>query len=378
VGALAERIERLQYGGGTDFKEALAQARDSLLAADRRVRHVILLTDGDTNRRADDHTELIAALARDGITVTAIRIGNDTVNLELLKAISHATGGEFHHVENPAALPQLMIRDTQRAIDVAANRLGARARIAEPGSVLAGIADDELPPVARWAVTRARPGAEVRLYADTGGRRDPLLVTWQYELGRVAALPMDFQAGAAGWSTWRGFGKLWTQLVRWAVPPGLAADRRLEARRDGRRTVVRLVTVADEPGPFLLRLPRVGDVALRPAGRRTFTATLAGVAPGPYRAVLRVGEGATAAEEPTALIVPRGGGSEREQRVTGPDRALLARLAALTGGRVDPEPPEVLAARPGVVRRVVPLDGALLWSALALVLADVAARRRLS
>lgn len=373
--ALAGRIERLQYGGGTDFKDALEHAAESLLTSERHVRHIILLTDGDTNRRADDHRELIGHLARAGITVTTIRIGNDTVNLELLETISKATGGEFHHVENPAALPQLLIHDTQRAIDVAANRLGAHARINEPGAILAGIKDEELPYVSRWAMTRVRPGAEVRLYADTVAGRDPLLVTWQYELGRVAALPMDFQADAAAWAAWRGFGKFWTQLVLWAVPHGLRSDRHLEARREAEGTLIRLTTLADEPGPYLLRLPRVGDVRLRPVGRRAFAAVVSTLRPGPYPASLRTGEGEAAVEEPVDVIVPRGSGSEREQRATTPDLALLTRLAALTGGRVGPEPNDVLAARPGVARRIVPLDGVLVPIVLALLLVDVALRR---
>jgi len=53
--ALGAKISQLQYGGGTDFKAALDAARRSLIAAGRRVRHVILLTDGDTNRSAADH-----------------------------------------------------------------------------------------------------------------------------------------------------------------------------------------------------------------------------------------------------------------------------------------------------------------------------------
>src|SRR5205085_10582738 len=120
--ALTTRLRQLQYGGGTDFKDALATARRELLAAGPRVRHVILITDGDTNRRAEDHDDVIAALARDEITVTTIRIGSDTANLDLLAKISRATGGAFHHVEDVGALPQLMISDTQHVMDEAANR----------------------------------------------------------------------------------------------------------------------------------------------------------------------------------------------------------------------------------------------------------------
>src|SRR5439155_8698529 len=104
--------------------------------------------------------------------------------------LSRATGGEFHHVEHVEALPRLMLRDTRRLIDPTAGLEDAPARIGIPGPMLAGLAEQDLPPVARWAPTRAKPGAELRLYVDAGERHDPLLATWQYELGRAAALPV--------------------------------------------------------------------------------------------------------------------------------------------------------------------------------------------
>src|SRR5262249_4727831 len=155
--ALTARIRELRHGGGTDFKAALEMAEHQLLQSRRRVRHIILLTDGDTNRHTDDHDALIAALAHDGTTVTAIRIGNDTANLELLDRIAHATGGEFHHVEDARALPQLMIRDTRRLLDTPGVMVNAAPRVGALGPMLAGIDERDLPRVARWATTRLKP-----------------------------------------------------------------------------------------------------------------------------------------------------------------------------------------------------------------------------
>ncbi|MGH7913978.1 MAG: VWA domain-containing protein, partial [Candidatus Binataceae bacterium] len=47
---LTRRIERLEPGGGTDFKESLEIAEREILASSIPVHQVILLTDGDTNR----------------------------------------------------------------------------------------------------------------------------------------------------------------------------------------------------------------------------------------------------------------------------------------------------------------------------------------
>src|SRR5439155_661806 len=245
--ALTAKIRQLQYGGGTDFKEALDRARRSLVAAGRRVRHVILLTDGDTNRSAPDHDDLIADLARDDVTVTTIRIGDDTVHLDLLNRISRATGGAFHHVED------------------------------------------------------------------------------------------------------------------------------VEARRLGAGMLVRLTTVGDDPGPFLLRVAEAGEVVLRPTGRRTFSAVVPALEPGAHAAVLVAG----GHPEPVEVVAPMRSASGRELRAAAPNLALLEKVARLSGGRVGATAGEILAARPGVARERLPLGAWAVTLALALILADVAARRLL-
>ena len=70
------------------------------------------------------------ALAAADVTVTSIRVGSDTVNLDLLDAISRATGGSFHHVADVRQLPQLMIRDAQRLMGRATERSAMTPRIA--------------------------------------------------------------------------------------------------------------------------------------------------------------------------------------------------------------------------------------------------------
>lgn len=372
-GALAAKIQQIQSGGGTDFKQALDIARRNLIESARSVRHVILLTDGDSNRSAEDHADVIAGLARADITVTSIRIGSDTVNLDLLDAISRATGGSFHHVADVRQLPQLMIRDAQRLMGRATERRAMTPRIAEGGAILAGIAEGELPAVTRWATVTKKRAAETRLYVEDGEARDPLLVTWQYELGRVAVVPLDFQGGAAAWSGWRGFSKLWTQLAEWAAPRGLPSDHHVAAvrRPDGTRIV--LDTVADDAGPFALHV-NGGDVSLRQVGPRSFAATVPNLRPGLHPAILR-GPGVMPGTERLDLLVPASAESGRELRRVAPDLTLLRAVAESTGGSVDPEPARVLTARPGVRHETVPLEGLLVPLALLFVLADVAVRR---
>ena len=89
---LLDRIARLQPGGGTDFKAALEIAAAQLAGSGLRALHVVLLTDGDSNRGAADHYELIRRMAALGISVSTIRIGTDDAGFELLRRIARRPG----------------------------------------------------------------------------------------------------------------------------------------------------------------------------------------------------------------------------------------------------------------------------------------------
>jgi hypothetical protein len=152
----------------------------------------------------------------------------------------------------------------------------------------------------------------------------------------------------------------------------LPSDHRLAATRERDGTRIVLDTVDDAAGPFALRLDGIGDVALRQIAPRSFAATVPNLRPGLHAAVL---VGGPAGEERLDLLVPATADSDRELQRTAPDATLLRDVARATGGAVEPEPTEVLAARPGVRRETVPLDGLLAPLAILLVLGDVAARR---
>ena len=206
---LDEDIPRLQPGGGTDFYDALESARAQLVDSRIGTKHAILLTDGDTNRGAGDHYPLIAALAKADISVTTIRIGDDTVNLTLLNDISSRTGGQFYHVENVETLPELLLKDTTQALAQAPRRDETYApRVGGVSQALRGIKPNELPDLNGYAYARAKPGADVMLYVLARDKKDPILAAWQYGLGRVVTFTAGLDDDAETWVGWEGFGKL--------------------------------------------------------------------------------------------------------------------------------------------------------------------------
>src|SRR4029077_1418592 len=69
-------------------------------------------------------------------------------------------------------------------------------------------------------------------------QKDPLLAAWQYGLGRVVAFTASLDDDAETWVGWDGFGKLWSQVVHWAVREQTPWDYALDVQRaDGQTTL---------------------------------------------------------------------------------------------------------------------------------------------
>ncbi|NOT53187.1 MAG: VWA domain-containing protein [Deltaproteobacteria bacterium] len=381
---LTSKIARLQYGGGTDFYGALQSAADQLSQARGVIRHILLITDGDSNRAAADHYPLVATVAQRQITLTTIRIGSDTVNLQLLSDMSKRTGGRFYHVEDVEMLPQLLIKDTKQVMrendDENEDPKEILPKIGERGQILSGL--NEFPALDEYMLTKPKDGAEVQLYTDVHKDHDPLLATWQYGLGKVVVVAFDPSGSSSiEWIQWEGFSKFWSQAVRWAIRDETPWDYRLSAYQRGDRTILQAESYdTDEDSLLQIRLPRGAqndELTLLPVAPRVYEATIPGKRQGSFSVVLlKRKDGKVINQKNETVMVSRlPGEALDEYRQQHANRDLLRALADGTGGRIDPDMQELVSQkREGQKKLLHPLDSYLITIALFLLLSDIAVR----
>jgi len=378
------KISRLQYGGGTDFYGALETAADQLARNRGSIRHIILLTDGDSNRSPADHYPLVATIAQRQISITTIRIGDDTVNLQLLSYMSEKTGGHFYHVEDVEVLPQLIIKDTKQVMrdkdDDDDKPKEIVPRVGERGQILQGLND--FPSLDEYMLTKPKGGADVQLYTDVHTDHDPLLATWQYGLGKVVTATFDPSgSGSSDWIRWDGYGKFWSQAVRWAMRDETPWDYRLSVQQRGERMVLRAESYDnDEEGVLMARLPRgaqTDELTLMPVAPRVYEAALSVKRQGsfPVTVVKRKGGKVVNQKNEIVMASQATGESLDEYRQQHPNRDLLRELAESTGGRIDPDLNELISQkREGQKKLLHPLDNYLIIAGLVLLLGDIAIR----
>ena len=104
--------------------------------------------------------------------------------------------------------------------------------VVQPAQILEGVGMESAPALHGYVRFETRPTADAILEADKG---DPLLVRWQYGLGRAAVFTSDAKnRWAANWVTWPGFDKLWANIFRDLLPHAAAErnDRRFRRRQE--------------------------------------------------------------------------------------------------------------------------------------------------
>ncbi len=341
--ALEKRIRRLETGGQTSVATGLQGAADALDGAGT----VILLSDG--RERFGDARETARALARDGVRVVSVGVGED-VNQALLREVARATGGSYLPGGSTGRLRLLYGGDT-RGYESDGLSIVDSAQFVTTGLDLT--AD---PP--RANDVSVKPGAD---YLVATGAGTPAAAQWRYGLGRVVAITAYGSDGSLGGLLSRPDSLLLSRSVNWAVgDPTAGTDvvTAADTRVGEATTVVARGSRPARPPAFRRIAPDRYRATVTPARvgfREVSTATYAANYPREYdafgtasrleAAVERTGGQLFAPTDatPIAETVSRRARSIREVRTEWDTHLLVAGLLLFVG--------EVLARRLTRVRR---------------------------
>ncbi len=381
---LLEALPRIVESGGTDFYDALRTAADQLRRSRVSRKHVVLLTDGDTNRAGrGEYREMIREIADSNISVTTIRIGDNTVNLKLLQDISSGTGGSFHHVANAQMLPDLMLRDTSRALrPLAAPENQFLPAVATDHRLLNEVNEESIPHLTDYAFSKPKPSSETLLQVIRAERKDPILNVWRYGVGRVAAFTASPNTDAETWPGWNGFARFWSQLTYWTARRESDTDVSVRAVRRSDSTVLTVTTFArSKRASVTSGHIQVGEdlfpIAFDTDENGRHLAIAPSLPAGRYPVQLRTRDtDGNVREITTSMAVPQKSEEESlEYGSSGINRELLRELATKTGGIFDARALDITDRPTGFRSVPYPLTGFFIPLAMLTFFIDIAVRR---
>ena len=371
-GRLRERIAAIEASSPTNIYPAMQDVFLSLQQTEAEVKHVILLSDGKTYE--DDYEGLLTDMTEAEITVSTVAVGSKA-DRELLSNIARWGDGRSYFIEDPTRVPEIFVDETQKAQGITLEEDNeVHLEVRKSIEALAGLEMDNAPALLGYVRTMSKDNAEVVL--DTGDDGDPIMVRWQYGLGRSVFFAADVKnRWSAPWLEWDGYGKFWVQLVREAMLQDAFKSPSFKAARDqeGARISLELV---DASGRH--------QNALRPS----VTATLGGdeseielaqVAPGRYEARVPLSLDSQGSfrwsdrgDDIERTLVPV---ASEERRYRPADDEALRNLSIATGGVHDPALDELFDTSDQTVTRPLRLWPLLAVLALFLYLANMLLRR---
>jgi len=202
-------ISRLQSGGGTNIRPGLQEAFEILQGINAKVKHVIVLSDGEAP------SEGIPELLQDmrGARITVSCVGVQGADRNLLSMIADGGDGRLYMVEDLGALPKIFMKETQEAQKSQLVEDAVYARVAKKVEAIEGTGVENAPPLRGYVTTKPKPTAETILISDVLG--EPLLARWRHGAGTSVAWTSDVKnRWAVDWIRWGGYPKFWAQVVR--------------------------------------------------------------------------------------------------------------------------------------------------------------------
>lgn len=374
-------IGRLAAGGGTAIFPALDAAFSDLETVRARFRHVILLTDGNTDEAGIP--SLAAAMRAAGITVSTVGIGSD-VNRALLTEIADVGGGRSHFTADARNIPRIFVRETTEAMRNSVVEEYFLPRVASGADFLRGVDIEDAPWLRGYVATRARGApAQVILSTEEG---EPLLARWRVGLGWSLAWTSDVKnRWAADWVRWPGYAPFFGALVREHMRRHTENELPLSATVEGDEAHL-VVDALDDEDRFIDDLTSVARITSSdPEGEPTSVEVpLDQTAPGRYEArTLLPGFGSYSVvveHRRDGAVLARSHGRidhpyPREHALFTPQPEVLEELARRTGGGAY-EGPADLAARDGErIEAEVSLRAPFYFGVLGLFLVELFLRR---
>jgi Mg-chelatase subunit ChlD len=368
--AIKKLISGITPDGGTQIAPALTEAYQRILPQLAVYKHIVLLTDGISEE--GDSMQLTKEAQANHVTISTVGLGQD-VNRAFLEKVAGNADGKSYFLNDPSGLEQILLRDVEEHTGVTAVEKSFTPKIIKQAGILEGTGIESMPQLKGYVRYQSRPTSDTILGAD---REDPLLVRWQYGLGRVAVFTSDAKnRWAAHWVAWPGFDRIWANVFHDLLPHAAQSETSSDFDRATNELVVDYRLSRDVPEP-----ERVPDIfAVGPDGFHA-AVKVDKVTAGHYRGRLNIGQNQGLFRvRPLAdsRAFPEVGFYRQEDEMLeyGNNIDLLREIAKSTGGRFNVRPGDVFDASGRSTQVTMELWPGLLALAVALNLAELILRK---
>lgn len=371
--AIEEQILSIPARGGTNIYPGLLQAYDSLKGLNTKLKHVILMTDGQS--MPGDYYGILEKMGDQGITLSTVAVGQDA-DQSLLEGLATQGEGRYYYTDEFADIPKIFTKETYMATQsYIQNR--TFFPIITGHSPMVNAFTEGFPALHGYIATLPKNAAIMVLSSD---RQDPILAEWQYGLGRVIAWTSDVRGiWTEDWLKWNKAEDFWLGAISRLLPLENDSQGFIDTSLVGDQGRIRVSL-----GEIMMGNLESEAIVIDPAGKEN-KVDLKVIQPGIYEGNFSVSTpgiyiintrhkdgGQTTITSESALAVSYS--SEYDLRQSG-SKEILHRIVNQTGGKIFDNPEDVFKENLKPVWAQTEIWPWLLPIALLLFILDIAIRR---
>lgn len=232
---IKEMIAGISLGGGTSIYPALEQGYKAQLDSGCKIKHIVLLTDGQDSFGLSNYEELIKNINDAGITISTVSVGTDA-DTSLLETISQKGNGRYYHTDQYTDIPRIFAKEVLLSAGTYIINEEFTPVVSSNSEILSGInISDGIPQLKGYIGTSIKDTATEIL---TSNHDEPILASYRYGLGKTVSWTSDINGQwSSDYLTWEEGAQLIKNAIYWTIPE-LSDEGKLSITQDGNEAVI--------------------------------------------------------------------------------------------------------------------------------------------
>ncbi|MEI3338401.1 MAG: VWA domain-containing protein [Clostridium sp.] len=232
---IKEMIGGITVGGGTSIYPALEQGYKAQLNSKGKIKHIILLTDGEDSFSLSNYTSLVNDIKNEGITLSTVSVGEDA-NESLLQALANQGSGRYYHTDKYTDIPRIFAREVLLSAGTYIINEEFTPSISSNSEILSGINTKEgIPNLKGYIGTSIKENATEIL---TSNHHEPILASYRYGIGKTVSWTSDINGQwSSDYLTWNKGAQLIKNAIYWTIPE-LSDEGKLSISQEGNEALI--------------------------------------------------------------------------------------------------------------------------------------------
>lgn len=233
--AIKEKISGIQIMGGTSIYPALEAGYNIQTESAAKIKHTILLTDGEDGLPYASYVDLLAGFNANNITLSTVAVGQDA-NSTLLGDLAAVGGGRSYYTDMYTDIPRIFAQEVLLSAGTYIINEEFTPSILSNHEILAGVKTaNGIPSLLGYIGTSIKEDAIEIL---SSSYDEPILAARQYGLGKTVSWTSDISGQwSANYLAWDYGAQLVKNMIFYTIPQ-YGEDGRLSVTQEGNEAKV--------------------------------------------------------------------------------------------------------------------------------------------